>query len=334
MATGTKEDFVIYHEQLQGGFVETLVQETDAFNAASRGAITMRPKRTQGDYDQENFFKTISGLVTRRVTTGTAATAAVADTELTQDEHVRVKLNRKIGPIANTRDSFRKISRDPQELSFIIGQMAAKAVAIDMLNAGIRAAVAAVAGTPALTHDDSGSSPGTISTANLIKALAKAGDSANDILVWIMHSGPFYQLVEAQAATPEVSNVAGAVVNSGLPVTLGRPTIVTDSPVLFTAGQSPNDTPRVLGLRANAIMLDESELTDMVTDVVTGQENIIQRVQGEFAYNVGVLGWKWDVANGLENPDDTALALSTNWDTTFTNDKSRAGVALVVASGE
>lgn len=66
----------------------------------------------------------LSGLVSRRDTT---STAGATDQNITQDEFVTVKLNRKIGPVLQTRDSFRKImaGKTEQEMSFILGQMSA-----------------------------------------------------------------------------------------------------------------------------------------------------------------------------------------------------------------
>lgn len=66
----------------------------------------------------------LSGLVSRRDTT---STGAATDQTMTQDEWVSVKLNRKIGPVLQSRDSFRKImaGKTEQEMSFILGQMSA-----------------------------------------------------------------------------------------------------------------------------------------------------------------------------------------------------------------
>ena len=75
--------------------------------------------------------------------------------------------------------------------------------------------------------------------------------------------------------------------------------------------------------------MTESEGRDVVNDTITGQENIIERVQGEHAFNLGLKGYAWDVPNGGANPDDTALELGTNWDLVATDIKSTAGVAVV-----
>jgi hypothetical protein len=328
MAIGLHAQFTIYHDQLQTGFNETLIQETDAFNAASQGAIVMRQNLHEGYYAQEAFFKAVTGLVTRRDLTADPATP-ITDLALTQGEIARVKLFRKIGPIANTRGSFRTILRDPGEFSVLIGQQAAKATVIEQLNASLRAAVAALAGQTAVVHNVTAASPtDTISTDNLIQTLGKAGDSSNDIVLWVMHSTAYYKLVQTQVASHSFDSVAGVNIATGTPVTLGRPVLVTDSPQLHGA-TSPTDPVRVLGLRRGAIDCAESELEDFVVADVTGGAQLAIRAQGEFAFSLGVMGFTYDIANGGANPLDAALGTTSNWDKVVTSNKSLAGVMMI-----
>ena len=327
MAIGLGSSFKIYHDEVQTGFVETLQQETDAFNAASAGAIVMRPNVSPGDYTKEAFFKAITNLITRRDLTANPSTP-VTDTPLVQAETVMVKINRKIGPVAQTRDAFRKIAQDPGEFSIIIGQMTAKAVAMDMLNTGLAAVVSALTGVSPLVHNVTAASPtDTISTDNLIQALFKAGDSANDIVLWAMHSASYAKLMRDQVANQQFDAVAGVVVAQGSPVTLNRPVLMTDSPALYTL-TSPTAPVKVLGLRTNAIRLDESELQDIVVDDITGGEQLAIRIQGEFAYNLGVLGFTWDTVVGV-NPTDANIAAAGSWDQVATSVKNLAGVLMI-----
>ena len=115
---------------------------------------------------------------------------------------------------------------------------------------------------------------------------------------------------------------------TGTPVTLGRPVLVTDSPQLHGA-TSPTDPVRVLGLRRDAITVAESELEDMVVADVTGGGQLAVRVQGEFSFTLGVLGFTWDIANGGANPLDAALGTAGNWDKVLTSNKSLAGVMMI-----
>ncbi len=328
MAVGIHSDFVIYDSHLQTGFNEQLQQMTDAFNDASLGAITMRQNLTEGSYAREAFFEAVSGLVSRRDLTADPATP-ITDLKLTEDEIVTVKLFRKIGPIANSRGSFRTILRDPGEFSVLIGQQAAKAAVIDQLNSGLRACVAALNGVAALVLNVTAASPtDTVSTDNLVQTLAKAGDSQGDIVLWAMHSTAYFKLVRDQITSHSFDSVAGFNIARGQPVTLGRPVLMTDSPALH-ANASPTDPVRVLGLRRGAIRLEDAELQDMVIDNVTGGGQLAIRVQGEYAYNVGVLGYRWDMANGGANPTDAVLATSSNWDQAATSNKSLAGVMMI-----
>ncbi|MEK9810135.1 MAG: major capsid protein, partial [Candidatus Nanopelagicales bacterium] len=118
MSIGKASDFQIYNEQFIGGFVETIQQNVDGFNAATAGGITLQTAGHIGDYYKETFFDVISSLVTRRDTT---SIAAVTDLAPTTDEFVGVKRTYKIGPVANTLDAWRKIGKDQGELSFVLG---------------------------------------------------------------------------------------------------------------------------------------------------------------------------------------------------------------------
>lgn len=319
MAAGTLANFQIYEEQFYGGYIEALEQNTDAFNGASSGAISLTTDRKKGQYEQESFFKEISGLVSRR---DVSSVAGATDNPLEQGEFVRVKLNRKIGPIANTMDSFRKISEDPEELSFILGQQIGAAVAVDYLNTAIAAAVAGIGNQAALVHDGTAA---TITHTALVDGMSKFGDASNRIVAYVMHSKQYFDLVK-QAIADKIVEVAGVTIYTGNVATFNRPVIVTDSPALITTGLP--DTYHCLGLQAGGITVQESEGREILAEPVTGLENLMIRVQGEHAYNLGLRGYAWDIANGGANPLDAAVATGTNWDKVSTDDKNTAGIMV------
>ncbi|MFN6203939.1 MAG: major capsid protein, partial [Acidobacteriota bacterium] len=66
----------------------------------------------------------------------------------------------------------------------------------------------------------------------------------------------------------------------------------------------------------------------ITTEEVTGGEQIVNRIQGEYAFNGGVKGFRCDITNGGANPDDTSLGTGSNWDKAVTSDKDLAGVVL------
>ncbi len=110
-AAGHLPQSVIYPELVHSGLCETLVQNTDAFNAASRKVIRLVPNRSRGDFSQESFFKNITNLVQRRLVSITSpSNEAATPSNVPVDENISVKLNRRIGPVDQTFDSFRKIS--------------------------------------------------------------------------------------------------------------------------------------------------------------------------------------------------------------------------------
>ncbi len=69
-----------------------------------------------------------------------------------------------------------------------------------------------------------------------------------------------------------------------------------------------------LGLTADACVVEESEGSEFHSEIISGKDNLVVRLQGEYAYNLGLKGMAWDVANGGVNPDDTAVGTGSNWD--------------------
>lgn len=321
-----KGDLKYINPFVQTGITETLTQAAAGMFEASRGAMILQSAQKPGDFENLAFFQNISGLITRRDPT---SLAAAADTKLVQAQYSRVKINRKIGPVASTRDAFRKagLSRDAMDL--VVGQQAGVAMQVDMLNTGIRSLRAALSADASTYVDGSAATINTAGNNGLIDALAKRGDAAAGIVCWVMHSTTYFRLVKEQIGL-NIDGVSGLVLAAASPMTLGRPTLVTDSPDLVVAnGVSAGiDAYYTLGLTAGALLMEETEGTEVVTQDITGQENLIVRIQGEYAQNIGLKGYTWDTVNGGENPTNAALGTGTNWDTALADMKDRAGVCL------
>lgn len=321
--TGRLPEGIIYPDLVHSGMVETLVQNTDAFNAASRNAIRLVTARRMGDFAQESFFKNVNNLVRRRTTNASPDNPAVASNPVPVDENITVKLNRGIGPVDQTFDSFRKLGQNPdlEVLSLLLGEQVAKAVQVDQLGAALTSLQAALVNQASVFQDSSGV---TMTTDILVQGLANFGDAANRIIMWVMHSKVFFDLVREQI-TANIDGISNFNVASATPVTLNRPVLVTDDASLFTGSPAVFTT---LGLVENAAVLEDSEEELIYTDVITGNENIVARMQGEFAYNMGLKGFKWDTANGGINPTDATLGTGSNWDTVMDSFKDFAGLAI------
>ena len=319
---GRLPEGLIYPELIHAGMVETLQQNTDAFNGAANNTIRQIVRARLGDFAQESFFGIVPNLVRRRLVDASPSNPAVASQEMPKEEFISVKLNRGIGPVDQTLDSFRKIGETPdfEVISFTLGEQVAKAVQVDWLDTGLTAAVAALLGQGPVSVIPSPQVP--IVTDNLVDLLAAFGDKASAIRMWVMHSKTYYDLVKEQIAS-NITNISDFNVASASPVTLNRPVLVTDSASLVSGADY-----YTLGLTENAVVLEESEDTLVHADIITGNENIVARMQGEYAFNVSLKGFKWDTANGGVNPDGTALGTGTNWDKAATADKDLSGVIL------
>lgn len=327
MATGKASDFKVYQDQFQTGVIETLTQNTDAFNDASRGAIALTTASRRGDYSQQAFFANIASLISRRDTT---SVAGATDLAMTEDEWISVKLNRKIGPVGQTRDAFRKImaGKTPEEMSLILGQMAGKGMQVEMLDTALLCARAALTNQAANLYTVP--TNGTLATAALVGGLAKFGDAAKEIVCWVMHSKAYYDLVGEQISA-KITDVANLAVATAQPVTMNRPVVISDSASLSTStgsGSTLVTTYYSLGLTAGGIIVENTEEEELVVMDVSGLENLVVRYQGEFAYNLGLRGFKYDIANGGANPTASTLGTGSNWDTNRQSNKDFAGIVI------
>jgi len=116
----------------------------------------------------------------------------------------------------------------------------------------------------------------------------------------------------------------GLKLNKGDVGTLNRPVVISDCASLINGSSNYY----VLGLTKGAAVATESEEETIVSELALGGENIVVRVQGEFAYNLGIKGYTWDTGNGGVNPDNTALALNTNWDWQMASVKDGPGICV------
>src|SRR6185369_14054622 len=225
MTAGLASDFKVYQEYFNGRVNELLAQNGDIFNAASIGAITLTTKSHKGDYDYESLFSNVSGLAARRDTTSVSTVTA---TKLSQDEHVNGKLNRKLIPVAQSRDAFRKIfgSFDATEFTDILATQAANAMQIEMADSALLAVRAALKQQSASYYTES--SLGSISSQTLVNSLKKMGDRADRVVCWVMHSKVYYDLVLNQISSA-ITPLSNFNIATGTPVTLNRPVIITDS---------------------------------------------------------------------------------------------------------
>lgn len=328
MAVGTNSDFQIFDRQFHGAFIETSQQRAQELLQGGPGAFTFRPRNHRGNLLEESLFLDQGGIVSRRdPTTDGSATA----TKLSQDKDVKVKLDRRVGPMEQMIDSFQKTEVEGQEaamaqLGRVVGAQAAQDGFEDMVNRAIGAAVSALENEG--SNDLNEGSTGTMETKFLARVLKKMGDQSQRVIAWVMHPNAFFDLLEDQIVNgPTTDNVAGFAVAEGSPVTLGRPVIVTESSELVeTDGvSSGTDEHRTLGLTEDALRIFESQDRIVHNEVVGGDDNLKIRFQAEYAWTLGFRGFKW---SGGTNPTNSAVATGSNWTSWASDSKSFGGVLL------
>jgi len=318
--------FQIYEDEFYSGMYEVEMQNTEAFNAASNNAIRLIPREHIGDFSKEAFFTETADVITRRdITSNSDGTA----TELASDELVGVKLFRRFQYDKKLTD-IKRIGFSEQEYSFFVGQQIAAAKMKNSLNTGLLSLVTALGTEAANFTDISGDTPATLNYDAIPPILAKFGDASQSLRHIVGHSKPIHDLL-GDSFTVEVENVAGFSINTGGIPTLNRGLSMTDSNSLVDPDgvSSGVASYKTLWLAENALRLEESEDETLWGGLVDGKENLIVRVQGEYAITVKVKGFEYSSATA--NPNDATLGTAGNWDQVASDVKSTAGVYLETA---
>lgn len=312
------------------GEMEMISQNIAALSQAGN-VFRLVDQRFKGAYTYNTVLRFGASGVSRRDPTSTSAATDIA---VAATSDTRVKLKRTWGPYANTKDAwFEALSDaggDPILLAQQWGVKAGQEQAQDWLNSGLRAAVAALNAQA----DNKYTVPtnGTLSTEGMIKGAAVFGDAfMSRIQAFVMHSKAFFDLIGDQVVTLKTTGISDLALAEGSPRTMMKPVIVTDSPALLaTSGSGTGAVTNyyTLGLVESAVTLTNSRPLDVEIDTITGLNNLVVRLQGEYDFNVGVKGFTWDVANGGANPTDAAVATGSNWDKTGTTKKDLAGLII------
>lgn len=331
MATTASGDVKIYQPQMQGAFIETIQQNVDAFNEASRGALRFETRELKGQYEYEAFFDEVSTITRRDPSLDSSSTLNA--TKLTQDEFIGVKLSRTNGPYEWNISSARLAGFDPARFSIAVGEQTARKTPQEMLDRALGALEAKLDNIAALSVDRFGASPATLRTTDLVSALAKFGDQGSRIICWVMHSKPFYDLVAEQlASTASVLATLpwGLSVYNGMPVSLNRPILVTDSAALVSESDESTGEPvySTLGLVAGAMEIALTEAPLAVAEgPITGSANLFIRWQAEYSYNLKMKGCAYATGTGA-NPTDANVANASSWDTKVADNKLLPGVVI------
>lgn len=324
MAAGLHSDMVIFNDQFYGGFLEKVADRLDVFNAAGFNTLTLNTAFIKGYKQEESYFKRTATKSSRRDLT---SVAAITDAALVQGQVNNPKLFRKWST-ANTLGAFRTQGMSESDIAFLAGQAAAD----DILEEWRGAAVSALVGgfqvsavASALVFD---ATDGTLASSDLIAGMKKMGDAGAKIKAWVMHSDVFYTLLANQLASSTADGVADMTIMNGTPATLGKPVLVVDDPALIIANgvSSGVDAYYTFGLVEGAVGVDESEGQQVVMDIVTGGEQLLHRVQAEYAFNVKLKGISY--TSGTTNPTFANLATAGSWTKLYTSKKDLPGIAI------
>lgn len=309
-------DFQVFNGSAYNAFKNTLQQEVDLFNAATKNAIMLTSVMFQGDKNELAAFESIASLVGNRDPSAVGANSEHALAELLK---IDIKVGWGLPNITYTNASFDWTQRDPKEAGTLFGEEVAKGAMGYMLNSALTAYVASVDGVN-VTYD------GTAAVASLDSlnlGAGKFGDRQADIAAWVMHSKSVNDIYGQALANSNQLFTFGTirVVEDGH----GRPLIMTDSDALHFDNAGTENYFQC-GIVVGGISVQEQGdyRNYTVTDMAPVNPRELLTATGSFG--LGLKGYTFNAA--IVQPSDADLALVTNW-TVVGGVKDSAGVRVV-----
>lgn len=311
----------VFNKYFMPATIETLAQMVDKFNAASNGSIVLTTEGFEGDFVMTSFFKNLSNARRRVDRYGT--NNAVTPIDLSQDKFVAVRIAGGFGPVRYEPSQMTWLNKPTAEGVEVASRAFAELLLQDQLNTVIAALVAAIGNQgAAATVDVSASKKVDYLTVNESHALF--GDHSSQIVAQVMDGIQYHNFIALNLANAQTLFQAG---NVRVVDILGRPSVVTDAPALFTAAAGEDAAKRrVLSLTTGAALVRDPR--NLVSNVETsnGKERIETTLQIDYDFTVGLKGYAWDMANGGKSPTDSEIATGSNWDLVVSSIKHSAGV--------
>lgn len=313
-------DYEIFQQFAYDNMVEEIRENIELFNTASDGTLVLTGGTILGDYRESTFWPLQTGLVRRRNVYGTGA---VGQTTMAMDKEASVKVAAGTDELLITPAYGKWIQQDPMQAGVVYGQQLAQQQVQDMVSTAVLSLTAAMENNASdIIKDITGETTKTMNPRALVAASALFGDKYGDIRCWIMHSAPFFDLVDNNLANAVNLFTYGTVKVMSDP--FGRRFIISD-----LSNLKDSTVYSTLGLVGSAVVVEGPNDYESATVDKTGYENLQKVTQSQWTYNLTIKGYSWVGDSGhVTSPDDTALGSSANWDNKRTSIKDLPGVVL------
>lgn len=301
---------IVKNREFYGASHQRIKDNIKLFNSVTKGALRLSyaGDKNQGDWSRETNFTTLGMVRSRNPYVDTA----IANVTPAMGESNDVKVARGTNEFRWNSSDYKWSGASEATMRMVYGEQLGEQTVKDMVQVAVGTLVIAMAAQASI-YTDTVAIP---TWPNLTPIDAKRGDAADDIVCRIMHSKSYFDLIVGNTTnTQNLFDFGGVKVAYDA---LGKPIIVTDVAPLKVAGAP--DKYYILGLTAGAANI---ELNDDYIDnevKINGFENIQSSFQAEWSFNLNLMNFKWDMANGGHAPNSAALLTAGNWDPIFTGD--------------
>lgn len=318
-----KNNLKFYPDITKTEYFETLQKNVQEFNTTANPYVQFSVRDRNGDIQKNTFLKKPSDTVYRadRSDESEATAEGIDEGEL---KHPRIEGRTRRYTMG--RLELKRAEMTAEEYSGAIGQWSATGQQEDYVESGVSALVGLLSSVSDINYDH-GANKADFDA--LLSGIRTHGDKADDIGIWVMPSGAYFDLVKDNYDSGHDSLIGLSAIQ-GSAATLGKPVLKADLDALYETDSNGDVTGyRILGLRTGA--LEIVDIAQMQFEADRAQTNAGNRdtMMGDYAYDLKLRGG--DFAD-IDDPTVDQLIDANNWSFNHSDVKDSPGCLVTVSN--
>ena len=325
MAVTLTSDFKIDEELLYTMFLNRVLGLSSIFNARSNGAIVLDQKFQKGFTPKESQMDETENLITRQDIT---SVSDATDLKIAESQTGGVKRFFNLGPVLVTQNAIREKEYTEQDMYNFIATMAAKQVIENARSQALALVVALIGKTAALTKQ----TKTTFKPTDILEAITFYGENRDLWALTLMpikaHNAGLLQAYSDKAdSLPLLAVSQGKLYGLGVPILQIKDSAldVADADDVMAGDQAGS---KILFLPRNSVRITTSVLPRIVTQLVTGKEQLALRFQAEYSQVFRAKQHEWVGTDS--NPTDSQFKTSASWTSRAKSNVAGVGFSIEV----
>ena len=325
MAVTLTSDFKIDEVLMNTMFLNRLYDKTNIFNASSNDAFVTENQFVSGFAPKQSQIDETENLIKRMDITSTADVVAE---KIVESQVGGAKVFRRVGPVELTQTAINERRLTEEGVYGFIAEMVAGQIIKSHRDTILKLLPVLLAKKASKYKQTKAAFKPT----DVLEALKFYKEFPGMWALTLMSVENYADGLK-QAYDDKIGNFSGMAVQNGMLYSLGRPVLNIEDSSLNIAdadstagGAQPGSW--VMFLPMNSMKINVTTQPRIVSDLITGKEQLLLRFQAEYAAIVSAKQHEW--TGNDKNPTDAQLNAAASWEERAKSDVASIGFGLQV----